>query len=55
MLVILIDDALFTTLFYLYILTFIDYSGVDVVQEYGAQVITTTPTVPYIFEYSDGR
>eukprot|EP01018_Ginkgo_biloba_P024076 Gb_09677 [translate_table: standard] len=23
-------------------------------QEYGAQVITTTPTVPYIFEYSDG-
>jgi hypothetical protein len=25
------------------------------VQEHGAQVITTTPTVPYIFEYSDGR
>lgn len=24
-------------------------------QEHGAQVITTTPTVPYIFEYSDGR
>lgn len=23
-------------------------------QEHGAQVITTTPTVPYIFEYSDG-
>lgn len=23
-------------------------------QEYGAQVISTTPTVPYIFEYSDG-
>lgn len=23
-------------------------------QEYGAQVITTTPTVPYIFEYDDG-
>nr|ATG71177.1 small GTP-binding protein [Callitropsis vietnamensis] len=23
-------------------------------QEYGARVITTTPTVPYIFEYSDG-
>lgn len=23
-------------------------------QEYGAQVITTTPTVPYIFEYVDG-
>lgn len=24
-------------------------------QEYGAQVISTTPTVPYVFEYSDGR
>ncbi|GBG59271.1 hypothetical protein CBR_g32286 [Chara braunii] len=23
-------------------------------QEYGAQVITTTPTVPYVFEYADG-
>lgn len=23
-------------------------------QEYRAQVITTTPTVPYMFEYSDG-
>jgi translation elongation factor EF-4 len=23
-------------------------------QEHGAQVITTTPTVPYIFEYADG-
>ncbi|KAI5068034.1 hypothetical protein GOP47_0016379 [Adiantum capillus-veneris] len=23
-------------------------------QEYGAQVISTTPTVPYIFEYTDG-
>lgn len=23
-------------------------------QEYGAQVITTTPTVPYIFKYADG-
>ncbi|KAH6559138.1 hypothetical protein KP509_1Z026100 [Ceratopteris richardii] len=23
-------------------------------QEYGAQVISTTPTVPYIFEYADG-
>lgn len=24
-------------------------------QEYGARVISTIPTVPYIFEYSDGR
>lgn len=23
-------------------------------QEYGAQVISTIPTVPYIFEYGDG-
>jgi hypothetical protein len=30
-------------------------SEVSVVQEHGAQVITTTPTVPYIFEYADGR
>lgn len=25
------------------------------VKEHGAQVISTIPTVPYIFEYGDGR
>lgn len=31
------------------------YLNLSTLQEYGACVISTIPTVPYIFEYSDGR
>lgn len=31
------------------------HAYIDGWQEYGAHVISTIPTVPYIFEYSDGR